>query len=92
MKNTITDTELRELKERLEKTKGISRMDCTKEELVNAVNLLMCHMGAVDNLMDTVVGMKMFLERVGLENDCFIAIYSKDFRPRLRMFDEVDNG
>ena len=88
MGNNITDKELRELKEQYKRAKGITKVDCTKEELVDAVNLLMCHMGAVDNLTDTVVGMKMFLERMGLENECFIAIYSGDFRPRLRMWDD----
>ena len=83
----ISDAELLEIKARYKKEKGFDKSNCTNKELVEAVNLLLCHTGEITDLTDIVVGMKMFLERLGLENECFIAIYPGDTRPRF-LWDE----
>lgn len=85
---SVSDKELLKMREILKQEKGVQKNNCTKEEIVNAANLLLSHTGEITNLMDTVVGMKLFLERLGLENECFIAIYPGDYRPRFH----VDGG
>lgn len=54
-----------------------------RESLVDAFNLVVSHFGECEDLQDTVVGVRIFLERIGLKDDCAIIFYPGTYRPRL---------
>lgn len=70
----ITERDLMEVRRNMRLQKGMSAESVSqKEKIVGAINLLLCHC-TQESMIDTVVGLKIVMERLGIEDSCHIMI------------------
>lgn len=60
-----------------------------KVDMVNALNLLICHTTQED-MFDTKVGLALVLERLGLTEECVIYTYPNENKLRISLITEPD--
>lgn len=90
----MTDNELLYVQEIYKKKKGFmanANELASEEKLIDAINLLLCHCTQEDPF-DTAVGLKMVIERLGLEEKCHIWYDMNNKKMRLWYADTTDEG
>jgi hypothetical protein len=61
------------------KEKGFDTKTMSDEEfIVNTINLLLCHLDQTD-MVDTIVGLKLVTERLGIDKCCIIWVDTDTF-------------
>lgn len=86
----MMDEEMKAHVERMKKEKGLGDMVITpKKQVVMALNLLLRHTKC-HNLQDTIVGIKLVLERVGLVDCCYVAVSLDEYLVSVEMYDDAD--
>lgn len=85
-----TDEQLKDYAESMKKEKGLGSFVIAPEaQVVEALNLLLRHTVCRD-LQDTIVGLKLVLERLGLAEKCYIAVSLENYLVSIEMYDDSD--